>query len=125
MPSPPEQAPTPAVDASESAPESAPDPAQPEGPDAESKRVIDPRTVGPLAPAWTALERGDHVEARRLAQAVIDDSTSEITDKNDALSLLERMRPDVTILVVFGLTGALMVLLAIYYLGQHGAHAAH
>ncbi len=78
--------------------------------------AVDPRTVGPLAPAWAALERGDHVEAAKLARELT--KSEDETVRNDATALLERLKPDPVILMVFAGTGLLILLLAWQYLGH-------
>lgn len=78
----------------------------------------DPRMTGPLAAAWAALERGDHVEAAKIARELA--KSDDETTRNDAEAFLQRLRPDPVILMVFAGTGLLIVLLAWQYLG-HGA----
>lgn len=84
---------------------------------AVAQKSEDPRTTGPLAPAWAALERGDHVEAAKLARELA--KSDDETTRNDADAFLQRLLPDPVILMVFAGTGLLIVLLAWQYLG-HG-----
>ncbi len=82
----------------------------------EKKPAVDPRASGPLAPAWAALERGDHVEAASIARGLAK-SDDEAT-RNDADAFLQRLKPDPVILMVFAGTGLLILLLAWQYLGH-------
>lgn len=86
-------------------------------PDAKPVATKDPRLEGPLAPAWAALERGDHVEAASLARALTT-SEDEVV-RRDADAFLQRLKPDPVILMVFAATGLLLLLLAWQYLGRH------
>lgn len=92
-------------------------PSKDEPPDAKPVATKDPRYEGPLASAWTALERGDHVEAASLARALAK-SEDEVV-RRDAEAFLQRLKPDPVILMVFAATGLLLLLLAWQYLGRH------
>jgi len=83
---------------------------------AAAQKSEDPRATGPLAPAWAALERGDHVEAAKLARELA--KSDDETIRNDAEAFLQRLRPDPVILMVFAGTGLLILLLAWQYLGH-------
>lgn len=91
--------------------------AKDESPDAKPVATKDPRFEGPLGAAWTALERGDHVEAASLARALAK-SEDEVV-RRDAEAFLQRLKPDPVILMVFAATGLLLLLLAWQYLGRH------
>ncbi len=89
-----------------------------EEPKGEAAQAVakDPRLEGPLASAWTALERGYHVEAASLARKLAE-SEDEVV-RRDAEAFLARLRPDPVILMVFAATGLLLLLLAWQYLGR-------
>jgi hypothetical protein len=76
----------------------------------------DPRRDGPLGPAWAALERGDHVEARSIAGAIA--RGEDEAARREAEDFLRRLEPDPVILMVFAATGLLLLLLAWQYLGH-------
>jgi hypothetical protein len=95
---------------SERAPATAPAQGEASAPPAD-----DPRATGPLAPAWAALERGDHVEAARIARALAEGPDEVI--RRDAEDFLARLRPDPVIVMVLVGTGLLLALLAWQYLG--------
>lgn len=80
-----------------------------------AKTAEDPRKTGPLAPAWIALERGDHVEAARVAGELARSEDEAL--RNDAQAFLQRLKPDPVILMVFAGTALLLALLAWQYLG--------
>lgn len=84
--------------------------------EASKEAAADPRTSGPLAPAWAALEKGDHVEAARIARELA--KSDDETTRNDATAFLKRLEPDPVILMVFAGTALLIVLLAWQYLGH-------
>lgn len=79
------------------------------------KTADDPRMQGPLGPAWIALERGDHVEAARIAGELARSEDEAL--RNDAQAFLKRLAPDPVILMVFAGTALLLLLLAWQYLG--------
>jgi hypothetical protein len=84
------------------------------GKDAASSK--DPWREGPLGPAWAALERGDHVEARSIAGAIAQGEDE--ASRREAEAFLRRLEPDPVILMVFAATGLLLLLLAWQYLGH-------
>lgn len=96
-------------------PESKGEPTPPEDSASPAKTAEDPRKTGPLAPAWVALERGDHVEAARVASELARSEDEAL--RNDAQAFLQRLKPDPVILMVFAGTALLLVLLAWQYLG--------
>jgi cobalamin biosynthesis Mg chelatase CobN len=77
------------------------------------------RATGPLHAAWAALERGDHVEAKRLALELA--KSEDETVRKEAEAFLTRMQPDPMILLVLLGTLLLLAFLAVQYLGPQRA----
>jgi hypothetical protein len=74
-----------------------------------------PSPDDPLAPAEAALARGDHAEARRLAQALTTHADPAVRARAEAL--LARLRPDPVIVAVLVGTALLIAVLSALYLG--------
>lgn len=92
-----------------------PEDAAPEpSPDAATYRSGPP---DPLAPAIAAVERGDLVEAKRLATEIARDTSDPDTAelRKRAENLLSQLAPDPLVIAVMIATGVLAVVLYLVY----------
>jgi hypothetical protein len=89
-----------------------------------SDATTDPLAAHPEADApevasmQRALDRGDHREARALAAVLVKSEDPALKLAGEAMAA--RFRRDPWIDAVFVGTGALMLFLAVHYLGNHG-----
>lgn len=93
-------------------------PAEPKKAERAPKTPKRPERGDALFDAWAALDRGDHVEARALAKKVAEDTDASPALRGDARDFLARLAPDSMVVGIFLATAALMLALALTWLGR-------